>query len=409
MTSIGTRQHDWLIGHEPDWRTRVRAVVDDRTPDPAPGRPETATIIARLGQAGLLRDRWALGDRGLRRGLALIDEVAQRSGGLSLAVLTHLEVFCGTLVRLAEGDQQVVLDGALEGRVTGCVAVTEDGAGSDLAALTTEATAEPAGWRLRGAKRYATNAPAATHALVLARQPDLTRRPGHELSLFLVDLRTSGVELTGRYPMAGLAGCEIGRLEIDAFVPRDALLGSPGLGTLYTAVALAAERLAIAAQLVAVAERALRLAAAYARHRAIGDGRLVDKQAVTHRLADVTAELAAVRSLLAATVATVEEGTVDQRGTAALKLASTRCASRATDEALQVLGGRGYSTNFPVESWWRDVRAGRIGGGTDDVMREIVGSGLRRPDPEFDRWVADLVAADHPDHAVASGSNGACP
>ena len=348
-------------------------------------------LFVDLGRAGLFRRRWEPGEGpGLPYALVLVEELSRLSGGAALAVMTHLEVFLGALTRLARTPGHLALiDQALAGTAVGCFALTEREGGSDITALSTTAEPVAGGWHLTGTKRFVSNASTSTHALVVARLHD--RLPEHGLSLFLVPIG-SGVRIVSVHDKVGVRACDMTDLALDVTVDGDALLGAPGAAMLYVNRLLELERLSIAWQLLVSCRWAMGLAAAFARHRPIGVDRLIDKQAVRHRLAEAQISLWTVEAMFVNVATAVARGGTARRHTAGLKLATTQVASRILDDCLQLLGGRGCLTSFPVEGWWRDARVARLGGGTDDVMREIVGTTFARPHPGFDGWLERLEA-----------------
>jgi len=315
------------------------------------------------------------------------------SAGLGLAVTLHSEVFLGVLSRAARDDEQrALMQAGLRGEAIGCFAVTEATGGSDLAAVNTTARRTKAGWHIHGEKRYVSNGGRATHALVLAQMDGYVNR--NALTLFIVPLRDPGVTIPGFFPKLGTNSCDAAHIVFDGEFSESTQLGPPGGGMLLLMEALQYERMAVSAQLVAVAQASLRLAAAWARKRQQFGTRLLALQAIRHRLADVWAETLAVEALLALTVRSAIEGTDVGRATAALKLRCAAVAQKAVDEAMQILGGRGYTANFPLEGWYRDVRLARIGAGTDEVMRELIAADLDSSDMHYDKWLGILIQED---------------
>ncbi|MGA8113819.1 MAG: acyl-CoA dehydrogenase family protein [Actinocatenispora sp.] len=354
------------------------------------------TAVAKLADQGIFTDRWAPGQaQGADLVVQIATATAQVSSGLALATMGHCEVFCGALHWLAETDRQRELrDSALAGTVTGCLASTEPTGGSDLAALRTTVSREGDGWRLRGQKRYISNLGGATHALVLAGQPD--RADPRNLSLFVVGLDTPGATIDGFFPAAGLDACDVGQLTLDAVVPDDALLGSSGMGLAYLSRLLQFERLSICAQLISGARTTIGLAVAFARRREMGPGRLMDLQTIRHRLARCQSQLWMLEGALRDLVARTQDGVGVAHQTAALKLEVSQAVGTITDECLQIFGARGYTRHYPLERIWRDVRLARIGGGSEEVMTELLAARLDRPDPDRERWLDALEVGDVP-------------
>jgi len=355
------------------------------------------SALAALGRHGVFRQRWSAGaDEGAGQVVAMAEETAAASSGLALAAMGHCEVFCGALHWLAGTAYQLVLrEEALDGTVTGCLASTEPSGGSDVAAIGTTAEQAAGGWRLRGRKRYVSNLGGASYALVLAR---VAGRPdARDLSLFAVALDRPGACVDGYFPAAGLAACDVGELSLDVLVPHDALLGAPGMGLAYLSRLLQFERLSICAQLLTGARMTLGLAAAFARRRMLGTDRVLDKQAIRHRLGHCQSQLWMLEGALADLVRRTRDGEAVGHRTAALKLSASRIAAHVTDECLQVFGARGYTRHYPLERIWRDVRLARIGGGSEEVLTELVATRFDRPEPEWELRLDELTAGDLPE------------
>lgn len=335
-------------------------------------------LFAALGKAGIFRERWAVGAAtGLELGRALVDELAPLSGGATLAVSIHCEVFAHALRAYGGKTHAGILDEALDGRVVGCVALTEPGGGSDLYAMKTTATrGDGGGWRLTGLKRYTTNVGRATHVLTLARTG-----PGeHAFSLFLVPLDRPGVRVTRFFETLGMRSADTGGVEFDVELDDRDLVGRAGAGLIYVLKLLDYERIAAAVGLVSSARAALRLAAAHLRRRVQFGSRLFDHQALAHRLADRWAEVEAAAALIEQACGAARGEQLPHHLVAAAKMIAARSGTAAIDEAIQLFGGRGYTEDYPLERMYRDGRLARIGGGTDEMLRQIICTHLDVPD-----------------------------
>jgi alkylation response protein AidB-like acyl-CoA dehydrogenase len=350
--------------------------------------------LAEFGRRGIFRERWAHGpEGGLSCLVVLAEETVVCSSSLAVAVMGHSEVFTGALYWLASAAaQRELLEAALAGRAIGCFAATEPHGGSDLTGISMTAVPTDAGWRLQGCKRYVSNLDGASHILVLARE---SAREAGDLSLFWLPLDARGVVIDGFFDMIGMAGCGVGQLSLDVALPPEALLGQSGLGLLYATRLLTFERVSICAQLLASADLALRLAAAYARNRTAGGSRLMDRQVIRHRLARCQAELWQHQSQLREMV-TAAERHMPARQIAALKLTTAEAVERILDTCLQVFGARGATSALPVARFWQDSRLARLGGGPDEILAELVAADLDRPDVEAERLLASYLASDSP-------------
>lgn len=369
------------------------------------------TALAQLGSAGVFRDRWAPGaGGGLAHLVTLSEELFAVDSGLALAAMGHSEIFIGALTRHGRGAaHRELLARALDGDAVGCFAATEPHGGSNLAGLTTQARRLPDGWHLTGTKRYVSNLGSATHVVLLARAAGARR--SSDLTLFVVPLDLPGMRVDGFFDTAGVRSCDVGQLSVDVTVPADAALGIPGLGLLYASHLLQFERLAICAQLIAAGETALDLAAAFARRRALGAGRVLDKQVIRHRLALAQAELWNLRSRLEALVALGgESAAMPAHEIAALKLSAGHHVSQILDTCMQVFGARGNTSAYPLERLVRDCRVARIGGGTDEVLADMVAALVDRPRPDAEERLDRAALADlaEPQPLVPLGAPRAC-
>jgi alkylation response protein AidB-like acyl-CoA dehydrogenase len=383
------------------FRRRVRDALDAFGDDAMASWENRGHIprgaVAELARRGIFRERWEHGaEGGLPCLIAISEETSRRSSGLAVVTMGHSEMFIGGLTWLGSGPaQQALLTDALTGQAIGCFAATEAHGGSSLAEIRATAVAVHAGWRLRGCKRYVSNIGEASHVLVLARLQDAHH--AGDLSIFIVPVDNPGVRVDGFFGTVGVRACDVGQVTIDAELPRDALLGRAGLGLAYATHLLSFERISICAQLLATAETALRLAASYARQRTIGGSRVIDKQVIRHRLATCQAELWNLQSRLRELTARAQDQErIPAREIAALKLVAGEAAGRIVDSCLQVFGARGCTSNFPLERLWRDSRLARLGGGTDEVLADLVAAGLDRGDPGSDATLSAYLVADNP-------------
>ncbi len=339
-------------------------------------------VFAQAGALGLFGAKYEEGYGGTGPDLvadAVITEELARcgSGGVAAALGAHKDLGPFHVYRFGTEEQrQRWLVPAVAGRMIGALAVTEPGAGSDVAAIGTRAVPQAAGgWRLTGAKTFITNGPVADFVVVAARTSDPTgggdRRQG--ISLFVVEAGAPGFSAQ-RIDTVGWRTSHTGELVFDECpVGRDALLGREGDGFGHLMENFRWERLVMALAAVAGAERTLELAIAYARDRS-AFGRPVAKfQTWRHRFADMATEIEAARSLTYGALRAVVAGEDATREVSMAKWFATELAWRVADEALQAHGGYGYMTEYPVQRAWRDARLGPIGGGTTEVMKEIIG------------------------------------
>jgi alkylation response protein AidB-like acyl-CoA dehydrogenase len=391
-----------LEGFREAVRTAVKPFDDEVTAAWEADRHVPTAAVAQLAEQGVFRDRWEHGAfGGLEHLVALVEELFRCNAGLALASMGHSEIFIGALTRHGSTPAHArLLDDAPSGRAVGCFAATEPQGGASLAGIRCRATATDEGWHLKGTKRYISNIGSATHAVVLARAD--SSQEGADLCLFVVPLDTPGVSIDGFFDSSGVQACDVGQLTMDVQLPTDALLGSRGLGLLYASHLLQFERLAICALLLGGAESALQLATAHARFRPVDGGRVLDKQAIRHHLALARADLWTLQSRLGDIVGfAVREQEMPPHQISALKLTAGKRVVEIIDTSMQVFGARGNTSAFPLERLWRDCRIARIGGGTDEVLADVVASYVDRPDHRADAFIAAAVAADQPLPTVA--------
>jgi alkylation response protein AidB-like acyl-CoA dehydrogenase len=254
--------------------------------------------------------------------------------------------------------------------VAGSFALSEPDAGSDPGAMTTTATRDGGDYVLRGQKQWISSGDIAGVFIVWAR----TGGPGTRgISAFLVDAGTPGLQIGRREDKHGLRASSTVGLTFDACrVPTSALLGAEGEGFRIAMTALDGGRVGIAAQALGMAEAAFDAGLAYAKERRAFGHAIADYQAIQWMIADSRTELDAAWMLLLRAASMKEQGVAFSREAAMAKLFATEAAGRACDRALQIHGGYGYTREYPVERYLRDVRATRIYEGTSEIQRIVI-------------------------------------
>ncbi|WP_207541091.1 acyl-CoA dehydrogenase family protein [Sabulicella rubraurantiaca] len=249
--------------------------------------------------------------------------------------------------------------------------LTEPGAGSDAAALSTRARRDNEGWVLDGAKQFISGAGTSDLYLTMAR----TGGPGADgVSALLVEKDTPGVSFGANERKMGWNAQPTRQVNFEgARVPADALLGEEGQGFRYAMAGLDGGRLNIAACSLGGAQAALDIALAYVKERRAFGRPVADFQATQFRLADMATELEAARAMLWRACAKLDARSPDAtRFCAMAKRFVTDTGHRVADEALQLLGGYGYLADYGIEKIVRDLRVHRILEGTNEIMRVIV-------------------------------------
>ena len=294
------------------------------------------------------------------------------SGGVAAALGAHKDLASYYVYRFGTEEQRRRwLEPSVEGRLIGALGVTEPGAGTDVAGMATRATRDGGDWVLTGTKTFITNGSIADYVVVAAKT-DL--EAGHEgISLFVVERGTPGLH-AARIETVGWRTSHTAELAFDGVrVPTDCLLGEEGRGFHNIMANFQWERLVMALAAVAAADRTLELATGYAEERS-AFGRPVGRfQVWRHRFADLATEIAAARSLNYQALRKVVAGEEAVREVSMAKWYACELDWKVADEALQVHGGYGYMMEYPVQRAWRDARLGPIGGGTTEIMKELIG------------------------------------
>jgi alkylation response protein AidB-like acyl-CoA dehydrogenase len=201
------------------------------------------------------------------------------------------------------------------------------------------------------------------------------RDAGHQgISLFVVDTDTPGFEVARTLEKLGMHSSDTAEISFtDMFLPDGALLGKEGEGFYNISWELQGERLIGAAGTIAGARRTFEAALAYAKQRETFGKPIGKHQAIRHKLAEMATEIEAAQQLVYTAASKVNNGEYPVREISMAKLLTGEVAWSVSDRALQVFGGYGYAMEFPIQRAWRDARLIRIGGGTDEVMREVIG------------------------------------
>jgi len=303
--------------------------------------------------------------------ILVLEELSRADAGVGVTVAVHTSAV--TLPILAFGteeQQRRFVPDLASGHVLGSFALTEAGSGSDAGALRTTAAREEGGWRLDGAKQWITNGSHAGTFLVFARTDPATAGTGG-VSAFLVDGRD--VEVTREEEKLGLNSSSTADIRLDGvLVGDDRLLYEENRGFRVAMVTLDGGRIGIAAQAVGIAQAAYDAARAYALEREQFGSRLADMQAIQFKLADMATEIAAARALTHRAAWLKQNGLPHTVEGAQAKLFASSVARRQTGEAIQVLGGYGYTKEFPVERYYRDAKVTEIYEGTSEIQRLVI-------------------------------------
>lgn len=298
------------------------------------------------------------------------------SGGVAAGLMGQATIATGPIHMFGSDEQKRrYLTRAIKGEWIGAFAVTEPGAGSDVAGLRTTARRDGDGWVLSGAKTYITNGVRADYVIVAAKT-DPTK--GHKgLSMFLVEKGTPGFTVSRALKKLGWRASDTAELAFeDCRLPAGALLGTEGNGFAQIMGNFQWERLSLALGAVGAGEDILAQATAYVRQREAFGQPIAKFQLTKHTLADMATDLEAARQLTYHALRLHAAGEWALGQTAMAKKLATEMCCRLADTSLQLHGGAGYMQEFDIERHWRDARLGPIGGGTSEIMNEIIAKQL---------------------------------
>jgi acyl-CoA dehydrogenase len=337
-------------------------------------------IWTRMGALGLLGveydEKYGGAGADFLTTMVLHEECARaRSGSFAMAVGVHTDMASPHLYWTgSEALKARYLPAICRGEKVTAIAVTEPGGGSDVAALRTRAVRDGESWVLNGTKTFITNGATADLYVVAARlEPGDPARRHRGISLFLVERDTPGFTVGRTLDKMGMRASDTAELVLhDVRVPADHLLGRPGAGFSEIMRVFQRERLVAGLHAVSMAQRALEDTMAYVRERHAFGGPLAAKQVVRHRLADLATEIEAARWLTYAAGLKYAAGEDAVREISMVKLFTGEMVNRVAYHCVQLHGGYGYMREFPVERFARDARLLTIGGGTSEIMREII-------------------------------------
>ena len=370
-------------GEHEQLRKAVRAFVEKEV-TPCVAAWETAgriprTFWRRLGELGFLGLDFpvAYGGSGgdFLSSVVLGEEMARcRSGGVAFSVLVHTDMSSPWLVRYGtEAQKRQYLPRVLSGETVCALAITEPGAGSDMAALATRAERRGDHYVLTGRKIFITNGVHGDLYFVAARTGPATAERRHDgLSMFLVERGLPGFEVSRTLDKMGMRASDTAELAFDGYaVPAESLLGVEGRGFQQLAAGLQRERTMAAVLALSGAAQALEDTIAYLRERQAFGEPLAARQVLRHRVAELATDLEAARQLVYHAARLHAAGEECVREVSMAKLLATEVANRVAYHAVQLHGGE-----FPVEGFFRDVRLWTIASGTSEIMREIIAKRL---------------------------------
>ncbi len=315
--------------------------------------------------------------------ILVLEELSRADAGVGVTVAVHTSAVTLPILMFGTDEQRARFVPPLaRGEAIGAFALTEPEAGSDAGSLRTAAVPDGDGWSITGSKQWITNGSFGGTILLFARTDAATPGPAG-VSAFILD--GDQVEVTREEEKLGLNSSSTADLRLDgAHAGRDRLLDEEGKGFGIAMATLDGGRIGIAAQAVGIAQAAYDVARAYALERRQFGKRIAEFQAIQWKLADMATEIDAARLLVHRAAWLKQSGRPHTEEGAKAKLFASSVAQRQTGEAIQILGGYGYTKEFPVERYYRDAKVTEIYEGTSEIQRLVIARsilGLKQSQP----------------------------
>jgi alkylation response protein AidB-like acyl-CoA dehydrogenase len=339
-----------------------------------PHNHEVARKMAELGWYGLCIPEEYGGSGGSFLDATLfLEEFTRGQAPVGAYAVTLIVV--GALNRFGTEEQKRDLLGRVAEGGTLAIAMSEPESGSDVASLKTSAVRDNGEWVLNGSKMWCSFAHKASHTLIVCRS-ERTDNPHEGMSMILVPRETEGFTIT---PIQTLGGEDTNELHLDDVrVPEEALLGAEGAGWMQLMAGLNNERVILGATALGLAQRAFDDALAYAKERRQFGRPVGTFQAIQHKFADLATDLARTRLLVrwVARMTDEDPGRMLPQEASMAKLAATELAKRCALEGMQIMGGYGYATEYPMERHVRAALVTTIYGGTSEIQKNIIAKTL---------------------------------
>jgi alkylation response protein AidB-like acyl-CoA dehydrogenase len=336
-------------------------------------------VIRQLGELGFFGMMTPDSYDGLgldtRTYLVALEEIAAVDASVAVAMSVHNSLPTQMLLRWGSEEQKDhYLRRMARGEWLGAFALSEPDAGSDAAALRTQAVRDGDCWVLNGTKAWVSSGNHAEVILVMARTDTSEERRGARgISAFIVTPDLPGFHVGKKEDKMGLRASPTVQLRFENLrVPASNLLGEEGQGFVYAMQSLDSGRLGIAAQSVGIARAALEQAVRYAGERRQFGKPIKEFEAIQFKLADMATRITAARSLLYSAAAAKDRGESITQFSAMSKLLASETAMWVTTQAIQIFGGYGYIKDFPVERLFRDAKVTEIYEGTSEIQRIVI-------------------------------------
>lgn len=374
-----THEHEQL-------RTTIRRWIDEKVNPFVDAWEEAETfpahqLFGQMGELGLLGLDKPVENGGLgldySYAAVLAEELAQiNCGGIPMAIGVQTDMCSPALAARGSAELRAeFLTPAITGEFVGCLGVSEVGSGSDVASIKTTARKDGGDYVINGGKMWTTNGTQADFCCVLANTSDDLAHKNK--SLIIVPMKTKGVEVANKIRKIGMDASDTAQLFFDDVrVPQRYRIGEEGKGFIYQMEQFQIERLWAALNALGFAQRAIDITIEYARDRQVFGRPLLDNQIVHFKLAELQADVAAVRALSWSGVEMVVRGEDATHVATMSKFKAGRLVRAVTDSCLQYWGGMGFVKESLISRLYRDMRLVSIGGGADEVMLQILSKNM---------------------------------
>ena len=302
----------------------------------------------------------------------IVEEISRGCASTGLLMSAHSSLCTWPILKYGSTEQkQKFLPGLASGGILGCFCLSEPNAGSDPGALATFAEDKGDYYELSGTKNYITNGRDAGVAIVLAKTSKTTDHKG--MTAFIVDTATEGFQVQKLEDKLGIKGSTTAQIWLNKVqVPKKNIIGEVGKGFNVALSTLDGGRIGIAAQALGIAEAAFRYAKKYSKERIQFGKPISELQAIQFMLADMSTQIAASRLLIMHASYLKDNNLPYSKEAAQAKLFSSEACMKITTKAIQVLGGNGYTKEYPVERHFRDAKITEIYEGTSEIQRIVI-------------------------------------
>jgi butyryl-CoA dehydrogenase len=302
----------------------------------------------------------------------IVEEISRGCASTGVLVSAHTSLCMWPILNYGTPEQKKkYLPGLAGGGMVGCFCLSEPNAGSDPGGLTTFAEDKGDYFEISGVKNWITNGRDASIAIVMAKTTKTTDHKG--VTAFIVETKSEGFKVQKLEDKLGIKGSSTAQIWLDKVkVPKENVIGVVGKGFSVALSTLDGGRIGIAAQAVGIAEAAFRYAKSYSKQRIQFGKPISDLQAIQFILADMSTRISAARLLIMNASYLKDNGLAYSKEAAQAKLFASETAMWVTTKAIQVLGGNGYSKEYPVERHFRDAKITEIYEGTSEIQRIVI-------------------------------------